>query len=139
MKVFFDTNVYVAEALLGGAAEQMVAASIAARWRIFSTGYVLDETQRVLVQKLGFSLRFGRLTQERIRRRAMLVTAATSRHSVPQDPADSPVLNAALAAGVDLLVTNDSHLLAMNPHHGLRIVSMTEYFHLLVSEGHIIA
>ena len=35
MKVFFDTNVYVAEALLGAAAEQMVAATIAAKWRIF--------------------------------------------------------------------------------------------------------
>jgi hypothetical protein len=41
MKVYFDTNVYVAEALLGGAAELMVAATSAARWRILSSEYVL--------------------------------------------------------------------------------------------------
>jgi hypothetical protein len=51
MKVFFDTNVYVAEALLAGAAEQMVAASIAARWRLFCNLQVLDETERILVEK----------------------------------------------------------------------------------------
>lgn len=37
MKVFFDTNVYVAEALLVGAAEQIVIATIEARWRIFTS------------------------------------------------------------------------------------------------------
>jgi putative PIN family toxin of toxin-antitoxin system len=135
MKVFFDTNVYVAEALLGGAAEQMVAATAAARWRIFTSNYVLDETQRVITDKLGFSQRFGWLTRERVRRRATLVTASPGRHTVPQDPSDSPILLAAVAAGADLLVTNDAHLLKLNPYEGLKIVPMTDYFNLLVSEG----
>ena len=75
MKVFFDTNVYVAEALLGGAAEQMVAATIQAKWRILCSDYVLDEAQRVLTEKLGFSQRFGQLTRQRCRRRANLVAS----------------------------------------------------------------
>ncbi len=138
MKVFFDTNVYVAEALLGGVAERMVTATIEAKWRILCSDYVLDETQRVLTEKLGFSQRFGQLTRQRSRRRANLVVSPASGHRVPRDPADSPVLRAALAAGADLLVTNDAHLLPMNPHEGLRIISMTEYFNLLVDEGHIV-
>jgi len=137
MKVFFDTNVYVAEALLGEAPEQMVAATIQAKWRIFCSDYVLDEAQRVLSEKLGFSQRLAQLTRHRCRRRANLVATPVSRHRVPQDPADSPVLRAAVAAGADLLVTNDAHLLPMNPHEGLRIISMTEYFNLLVNEGQI--
>ncbi len=43
MKVFFDTNVYIAEALLGRAAERMIAATISARWRIYSSQHILDE------------------------------------------------------------------------------------------------
>jgi predicted nucleic acid-binding protein len=139
MKVFFDTNVYVAEALLGAAAEQMVVATVGARWRIFSSVYVLDETQRVLADKLCFSARFARLTQERVRRRATIVATSASSHGVPDDPGDSPVLVAALAAAVDLLVTNDAHLLALNPYQSVRIISMTEYYQLLVNEGHIVA
>lgn len=38
MKVFFDTNVYVAEALLGEAAERMLEATTRVSWRIFSSG-----------------------------------------------------------------------------------------------------
>ena len=135
MKVFLDTNVYVAEALLGAAAEQMVAATLAARWRVFSSVYVLDETQRVLTEKLGFSQRFGNLTRECIRRRANIILPPASRHTVPDDPADSPVLRAAIAAGADLLVTNDVHLLELSPYQGLRIISMTDYFNVLVQEG----
>jgi predicted nucleic acid-binding protein len=137
MKVFFDTNVYVAEALLGGAAEWMLTATLSARWRVLSSRYVLDGTERVLVDKFGFARRFARLTRERAFRRAKLVVASIGRHHVPGDPADSPVLRAALAAGADLLVTNDTHLLALNPYQGLRIISMTDYFNLLVEEGHI--
>jgi putative PIN family toxin of toxin-antitoxin system len=140
MKVFFDTNFYVAEALLGGATEKMVTATVAARWRIFSSGYVLDETRRVLTEKLGCSQRFGHLTIERARRRAILIVpTSSSRHNVPSDPADNPVLQAALAAGADLLVTNDSHLLTLNPYQGLKIISLTAYFDLLIAEGHIVA
>jgi predicted nucleic acid-binding protein len=54
---------------------------------------------------------------------------------VPDDPADSPILRAALEAGVDYLVTNDKQLLTLDPYEGLRIISMTGYYQLLVAEG----
>jgi len=54
---------------------------------------------------------------------------------VPHDAADSPILQAAVAAGADYLVTNDSDLLALHPYQGLRIISMTEYMQLLRNEG----
>jgi hypothetical protein len=44
-----------------------------------------------------------------------------------------------LTAGADMLVSNDSHLLELNSYQGLRICSMTEYFNLLVREGHIVS
>jgi predicted nucleic acid-binding protein len=37
MKVFFDTNVYVAEALLGDASERMLEATLKASWRVFTS------------------------------------------------------------------------------------------------------
>lgn len=40
MKVFFDTCVYAAEALLGAAAEKMVLATQQASWRIFATSRI---------------------------------------------------------------------------------------------------
>jgi uncharacterized protein len=137
MKVFFDTNVYVAEALLGGTATALLDTTLRLRWRIYCSHYVLDETERVLVEKLGFSRRLGVLTRAHARRRANLVASPIVRHRVLKDPADSPILSAAIAAGVDLLVTNDSHLLALQPYQGLRIISMSTFHQLLVDQGHV--
>ena len=135
MKIFFDTNVYVAEALLEEAAEAMLAATENASWRIFVSDYLLDEIERVLTDYLGFSARLSRLTRQRSARRAIRVTERPARHEVPNDPADSPILRGALEAGADYLVTNDRHLLALNPYEGLRIISMSDYYKLLDNEG----
>jgi putative PIN family toxin of toxin-antitoxin system len=130
MKVFFDTNVYVAEALLGDAAGRMLAATSKASWRIFTSPHVLTEIERVL-ERLGFSHRLALLTRMRARRRATLVEPASSRHQVPSDPDDSPILQAALVAGADFLVTNDADLLSLSSYEGLRILSMSDYYRLL--------
>ena len=135
MKIFFDTNVYVAEALLGEVAEEMLAATERASWRIYAGTYVLDELQRVMVEEIGCSPRLASLSRRRIVRRAEMVEPAASRHGVPDDANDTPILCAALDAGADFLVTNDRHLLDLNLYEGLRIVSMTEYYDILISEG----
>jgi putative PIN family toxin of toxin-antitoxin system len=135
MKVFFDTNVYAAEALLGETAEQLIEKTLQAAWRIQASTYILEELERVLTDKLGFSRRLAVLSCQRVMRRSRMVQTRTSRHVVPDDPKDNPILNAALTGGADYLVTNDPHLLSLNPFHGLRIVSMTDYYNILVSEG----
>ncbi|MFI5455778.1 MAG: putative toxin-antitoxin system toxin component, PIN family [Isosphaerales bacterium] len=137
MKVFFDTNVYVAEALLGQMAEKLLEATERASWRIFASPYILDELERVLTEKLGFSRRLAYLSRRRIIHRAKLSEPGTSHHAVPQDPADSPILRAAVAAGVDYLVTNDAHLLSLDPYEGLRIISMDVYYRLLHDQGYL--
>ncbi len=135
MKIFFDTNVYVAEALSGDAAQRMLAATVKAAWRISISSYVLDEIEQVMSVQLGFSRRFAFLTRQRAKRRANLVEFGSSRHQVPGDPGDSPILQAAIAAGVDILVTNDAVLLALSPYEGLEILSMSSYYRLLLDRG----
>ncbi len=84
---------------------------------------------------LGFRRRLAEMTRRRMMRRASFIDPGPSRHVVPNDPKDSPVLRAALSAGADYLVTNDRHLLPLNPYEGLRVISMTEYVEVLSDEG----
>src|SRR5262245_44091968 len=104
MKIFFDTNVYIAEALLGETAELLIQRTIDAGWRISVSTYLLDEFERVAIKQLGFRRRFAILSRRRMVRRARLIEPPASRHAVPDDPKDSPILQAALAAGSDYLV-----------------------------------
>jgi predicted nucleic acid-binding protein len=89
----------------------------------------------VIVDHLGFPRRLASLSRRRIARRATAVIPPASRHAVPDDPADSPILRAALSAGADYLVTNDRHLLRMGPYESLRIISLRNYEQFLVNEG----
>jgi putative PIN family toxin of toxin-antitoxin system len=134
MKVFFDTNVYVAEALLGETAAELLAATEQAGWRVHASTYLLDELERVL-GRLGFSRRLALLSRQRIVRRTSLVEPGESRHEVESDVADTPILQAAVVAGVDYLVTNDRHLLDLDPYEGVRIISLAAYRQVLVNEG----
>jgi putative PIN family toxin of toxin-antitoxin system len=134
VKVFFDTNVWVAEALLGRGAERMIGATAGARWHIYASRHVLDELQRVMI-RLGFARRIATVSRGRISRRATLVAPASSRHAVRGDPQDSPILRAALACGADYLVTNDAHLLELHRYEGLEIVSMEQYLRILREQG----
>jgi len=134
MKIFFDTNVYVAEALRGNGARRILGATVNGRWRIYANGYVIDELKRVLVDRLGFSAEVAALARTKITRRSRWVVVR-SRAQVPQDPKDSPILQAALTCGADYLVTNDRHLLSIRPVEGIRIVSMDEYYEILRANG----
>ena len=138
MKVFFDTNVLIAEALLGEATAQILNATIAARWRIYANLHVLTEVRRVLVERLGFSERSAISVCRRIVRRSRLVRDRPSRHRVPTDPNDNLILQAALTAGADYLVTNDRHLLELHPYEGVQIVSIAQYHQILIDEGLLI-
>jgi putative PIN family toxin of toxin-antitoxin system len=134
MKVFFDTNVYVAEVQRGRVAARLVIATSKARWRMYTSDHVLDEFERVL-HRLRFGRRFAILSRQRVRRRSTLVTVSASRHRVPNDPQDSPILKAALACGADLLVTNDRLLLILDPYESVQIVSMDSYLQILKDRG----
>jgi predicted nucleic acid-binding protein len=43
MKIFFDTNVHISEALVGGLAERVIGVTVRASWRIYVSEYLLDE------------------------------------------------------------------------------------------------
>src|SRR4051812_45322653 len=127
MKVLFDTNVYVSEALAGGLAKEIIDSVLQSRGRIFATEFIAIETERVLVDKLGRDPRLAKLQARRIRRRSDIVGVVSSRHLVPDDPHDTPILRAAVEAGVDFLVTSDHHLLKLTPYEGIPIVSMRDF------------
>ncbi len=135
MKVLFDTNVYIAERIAGGAAAFIVESTRSLRWRIFTSDAQLDELRRVLGEKLGIPTKDTENTVRRVIFRSQIVEAPPSRHQVQSDRDDDTILRAALAAGVDYLVTNDEHLLDLHPYEGVRIVSMNEYLRILRGYG----
>jgi predicted nucleic acid-binding protein len=57
---------------------------------------------------------------------ASLAPTASIRPSVPGDPDDDQVLACALAAGANLIVSGDAHLLNLKQFHGMPIATPRE-------------
>ena len=133
MKIFFDTNVYIGEALLGQAAERMIQATLDVPWHIYASPYLLEELGRVLVDGLGFA-----------RRLAVLSHAESS--AVPRwwkaaqqwlclrIPKTAPFCRRPWAA-VQITWSRTTATSSLDPTESLRIISMTAYHELLQREG----
>jgi putative PIN family toxin of toxin-antitoxin system len=135
VKVLFDTNVHVSDAILGGSATRAITATLKARWKVFVCQTILTELERVIRTKFNRSQSFANATVQTLRDVSEVAEEPMCRHHVPGDPDDTPILRAAMAAGVDYLVTGDEKLLALSRMEGVRIISRSEYLHVLQSHG----
>ena len=135
MKVLFETNVLVSDAIYGGVATRAITATLKARWKVVVCPTILTELDRVLRSKFNRSQSFAHATVQTLRDVSEVMDEPISRHQVLGDPEDTPILRAALAAGVDYLLTGDTELLGINPIESVRIIPRSEYLHVLQSYG----
>jgi uncharacterized protein len=125
-RVLCDTNVPVSAFIAGGPPSRVVEAAIEARIELVLADPVIDELERVLRTKLGF-------TAERIRGAiALLSELAGTRVPAPTrqpaaltgDPADDLILACAIEANVEIVVSGDRrHLLPLGHCGAVRIIT----------------
>lgn len=99
-----------------------------ARVRLFVSDYILEEVVKALREERGESARFARLAREAILRRAKPVELPSIIPPfVPGDPDDDAIVQTALTAKADYLVTADKLLLDLGKVHDVEIISMREF------------
>ncbi len=135
MKIVFDTNVLIAEALGSKRVESMIAACGAAKYRFVCSRYIGDELERVLLEKLSKTRRLGKVAGIRAAQRSELVDLPSSKRSVPGDESDDAILQTAISGGADFLITDDQHMLVLNPYETIKIVSIASFIQILKADG----
>jgi hypothetical protein len=141
MKIVLDTNVAVSAAV----SPKGPPAEIVSAWRAHSFTWVtspplLDELERTLL-----SLRVSRYLawgEDEIAeflaavRQAAEVTSPTRQIDVIRDdPADNRVLEAAVSAQVDYIVSGDHDLLELKTYEGVQIVSPARFVAILAASS----
>lgn len=131
MRVVFDTNVYVsAFAIPGGNAEEAYLLATEEAFELVTSIFILTETAGILRTKFDWS--DDKVTQclQSISRIATVVKTRPHLH-VLQDEPDNRVLECAVAAQADYLVTGDRHLLALQRHKQTTLISLADFLALL--------
>lgn len=131
MRVVFDTNIFISAFVIpGGKAEDAYLHAVRGVFELFTSVAILTETAKKLRTKFGWSDdRVARLLRS-ISKTATVLKTTPHLHLLRDEP-DDRILECALLAGADIIVTGDKHLLALEHYRSTRIVKLAEFLQLL--------
>ena len=127
MRVVVDTNVLIsAFCFPGGTPERVYRAAIEGRLELVTSATLLAEFGRILTDKFGWEPGRAADAVAQVARIGSVVETSERVEVVKADPADDRVLEAALAGDVDVIVSGDSHLLALEAWRDFDVLSPTD-------------
>ncbi len=128
-RVVLDTDSLVAAAYADASASRRILEACLRRdVQAIVSPALRDEYEYILrraVRGRDFSDLFRRFLEQ-----AEVVEPVETPRIVPEDPADDKLVAVALAGAADAIVTNDHHLLCLDPHGRLRILRPAEFVRL---------
>jgi putative PIN family toxin of toxin-antitoxin system len=124
-RVVFDTNILLSAFLFGGNPEALFRAVRAGKIQLITSPSILAEFASILKNKFSWE---GDIREALtvIGRRAELVKPKRSL-AVLEDDADNRVLECALEASADFIISGDHHLLDMGEFRGIPILQASEF------------
>jgi uncharacterized protein len=134
MKVVFDTNVFVSAFLFPGSqGEEALLLAHRRKVLLYSSVPILTETARV------FRTKFDQSEEDIIAALKMIGRMATIVHpsrqvTVLEDVPDNRILECAVTAGADLIVTGDRHLLKIKEFEGVPIVRLADFLRTITPD-----
>jgi putative PIN family toxin of toxin-antitoxin system len=135
-RAVFDTNVYVSAAAFGGKLEILFRLSWSPRrqFKLYTSNEILKETVRVLASdKFQFTREEIADAVATIIEAADVVEPKTKISAVSDEP-DNRILECAVKAKADFIVSGDSHLLDLKEYKGIRILKPAQFLTLLEKE-----
>jgi uncharacterized protein len=126
-RIVADTNVYISALNFAGTADEVLALGRAGVIQVFISPPILEEIETVLVRKFRWAAPRVREAVRTIRRFAVLVNPGEPVNLVRADEPDNRILECALAAGADMIVTGDHHLLKLKRFRNILIASPRQF------------
>jgi uncharacterized protein len=131
LKAVFDTNIYIsAFAIPGGNAEKAYLKAINGDFELFTSVAILTELANVLCKKFGWE---NHKVEQLLGHISNLVTVFKTKpylKTVPYEP-DSRILECALKAKADFVITGDKHLLKLGKYKNIKIISLSVFLKCL--------
>ncbi len=133
MKIVCDTNVLISGVLFGGHARQILRLASRGILVNYFSPDVLREVQEVLQRpKFGLDPRHVLGIVALFKDTFELVTPSSQVHAIPSDPQDNHVIEAALAAQAEYIISGDKHLLNLAEWKGIRIIPPAEFMRTIM-------
>ena len=131
MKIVFDTNIYISAFVIpGGNAEKAYLHAIDGDFELCASVAILTELARKLGGKFGWEKQKIAQLITSIGNLATVLETTPWLKAVADDP-DNRILECALEAGADFLVTGDKHLLKLGNYENFEIIKLSAFLSIL--------
>lgn len=129
MKIVCDSNIIISALLCpGGLPDKIFRGVISSRFQNYISSEILSEILRILHVKFKLKKEENEIVQKLITGSSKMVYPVERLKIIKSDDADNRVLECALSAKVDYLITGDKkHLLPLKKIKGIRIVSPRDF------------
>jgi uncharacterized protein len=126
-RVTLDSNVYLSGFVFGGKPKRVLEMAIDGEIEVAVSDPIIQEVRRHLLGKFGWSEPRAAEAVESIAEFAKHVTPTETIDTVPTDPDDNRVLECAVSAGSQTIVTGDDDLLRLVAFRGIEIVRVADF------------
>jgi len=130
MRIVVDTNVIVSALVFGGVPRQILELADTGRCELFFSEAIQTEVRRVLVEKFAWETTTLRKALQVLWSVGEMVVPRIAVRAVPDDPDDDRILECALEADADFLVSGDRHLLQLQVYKSIAIVSPRQFMEI---------
>jgi len=131
MRVVLDTNVLVSAFVYGGNPRRIVELVVSGELEMSISDPLVQELQEVLLrQQFDLSPQLVRTAIAEIGAVAELVMPRKHHTVIESDPDDNHILDCAVEAGADYIVTGDGHLLGLKKFGKAKIVNPQQFLSL---------
>jgi putative PIN family toxin of toxin-antitoxin system len=131
VRVVFDTNIYIsAFAIPGGNAEDAYLEAVRDTFELFTSVAILTEIAQILQTKFYWTTERTRDAVQAISATATVLRPRPSLHVLKDEP-DNRILECALAAQAEWIVSGDRHLLMLKKYGHITIVSLSHFLSTL--------
>lgn len=128
MKVVIDTNVFLSGLIFGGVPDMVVEAGIIGKFGICVSVQILYEIALKLKQKFGWTDEDIYAQTRNIGLASEIVNPSQVVRKITTDDPDNRILECALTAKVDYIITGDKkHLLPLKKFKGIPILSPRDF------------
>ena len=127
-KIVLDTNVFISAILFGGQPREVLNAAIEGRIKLFVSEPILAEITNVLQRKkFNFPADIIPSIINEIEAISDYLHTSENISAIKEDPADNRVLECAVAANSDMIITGDKHLLNLKSYKNILIITPANF------------
>jgi putative PIN family toxin of toxin-antitoxin system len=126
VKIVLDTNVLIAALIARGVCHELLE-YCALRHALFTSEFILEETQEKLIEKFGYSAQLAAEAASVLRSRMKVVTPSKLKGPVCRDPDDDNILAAAIGGNCDCIITGDKDLQVLKRYEGIDIFKPRDF------------